>query len=168
MWVGEHGYAFRYEPSQITTFIGGSAYQFLTHITDPETGTIVAISYIDPKVLQFEKGVFKEISFPPIKGLSSNIFFHEGIRKFINLTGEYLNIFHPLTKDYSKIKLTGLKNADHVNDFAAVSDGFYVAIGDEVYFIDFNGRAQLILQSKKRIYEVEVYNGKLFFLHWAI
>ncbi|MBK9984926.1 MAG: histidine kinase [Saprospiraceae bacterium] len=163
LWVGEHGYAFRYEPSQIATFIGGSAYQFLTHITDPETGTIVAISYIDPKVLQFEKGVFKEISFPPIKGLSSNIFFHEGIHKFINLTGEYLNIFHPLTKDYSKIKLTGLKNVDHVNDFATASDGFYVAIGDEVYFIDFNGRAQLILQSKKRIYEVEVYNGKLFF-----
>lgn len=163
IWVGEHGYAFRYAPTQIITFLFGSEDHYIHHIADPESGIILVFTYTDTKVLQFENNSFKPLDFPEVQGLSSNTFFHPLLKKFINLTGNTLCFFHPLTKEFKKIKLTGLENAGEVNDLVATHDGMYVAIQNLVYFIDFNGNAKLLFTAHNIINEIEFNQGNILY-----
>lgn len=163
IWVGEHGYAYRYEPTQIITFFFGSEDQYISHIADPESGIILVFTYVDTKVLQFENSSFTPLAFPEIEELSFNTFFHPLLHKFVNLTGNTLYLFHPIPKEFRAIKLTGLEDAGYINDLVAVSDGMYVAIQNLVYFIDFNGNARLVFTAKNIINDIEFHQGKIFY-----
>ena len=124
IWAGEHGYVFRYEPTQTVTYAAGPADYFLSHITDPKTGTSIFFSYTNSKVLQFENKKFKEISFPKINEFSANTFYHADRELFFNITGKTLTWIHPLTQVLREITLTSIGNTDNIYDFATTPEGF--------------------------------------------
>lgn len=163
IWAGEHGYVLRYEPTQTVTYPGGPADYFLTHLTDPETGTSIFFSYTNIKVLQFENKKFNEISFPEISGFISNTFYHPERKLFFNITGNTLTWFHPLTKVFTQVTLSGITNADNIYDIATNPEGFYAAINNEVYFITVNGQCKSICTADEVIYDVEHHREKLFY-----
>ena len=163
IWAGEHGYVFRYEPTQTVTYAAGPADYFLSHITDPKTGTSIFFSYTNSRVLQFENKKFKEISFPKINEFSANTFFHAERELFFNITGKTLTWFHPLTQVLREITLTGIGNTDNIHDFATTPEGFYTAVNNQVYFITVDGLCNSICSADEVIYELEHYREKLYY-----
>lgn len=163
IWVGEHGYAYRYEPTQIITYFWKSEDQYISHIADPESGIILVFTYINTKVLQFENSAFKPLTYPEINALSSNTFFHPFLRKFVNFTGNSLYLFHPHNKAFSDQKLIGLDNPGYIKDMAPVADGMYIPVQNVVYFIDLNGKAKTIFAAENTINDIEYHQGQLLY-----
>lgn len=163
IWAGEHGYLLRYEPTEIVTYPAGPEDHFLTHITDPNTGTSIYFSYITTKILQFENRKFREIPFPEINELSRNTFFHPEQKLFFNITGNTLTWFHPLTKVYKEVALKGISDAGYIYDVATNAEGFYAAIHNEVYFITVDGQCKSICTADMPIYEIEAYRDKVYY-----
>ncbi len=163
IWAGEHGYALRYEPTQIATFQGGANDLFLTHLIDPETGMILLFSYTDTRVFKFENNSFKEMHFPEVTGFSSNTFFDPLLKKFINLTGDSLTLFRLQPAEFTKIRLTGTNPLGYITDIASAPEGFYASSYNTVYSITKDGHTQPLFATEEAIGDMEYYTDKIYY-----
>ncbi len=163
IWVGEHGYVYRYQPTEVITYYGEDPSVYLFHVADPTTGTILVYGYDQSTPLVFRNKRFERLSFPGNEPMSGNTFFHPDLHQFINLTGGYERIFHPYYNTDARVPIRDFPKGFAVNDFAPVPGGFYFAVLNRIFLMDFKGNVQLIHTADKDIDHIEYADQHLYY-----